>query len=144
MSQQQRMIVIGLVVLLLAVYGRRLIGRPSVSAPAASSASVPAPAETHPPLLSGTALRHDAQHAALEGLDWGRSPFGEVAQEREQILLTLNGIFWDAQNPTAIINGQTLHVGESFAGYAVTQITTEHVIVTNGKETIQLDLAPQE
>ena len=56
--------------------------------------------------------------------------------------LHLSGILWDAVTPMAIINGQTLHVGEKLEGYEVIQILQDHVVLSDGTTTSELLLAP--
>jgi len=56
--------------------------------------------------------------------------------------LTLSGILWDANQPMAIINGQTLHVGDHLEGYRVTDITQARVSVSDGTQILQLLVAP--
>jgi len=106
--------------------------------PAAPSAAT-SPSEVQPP--PPTAAQRDAQRQEAARLTWGRDPFLSGGGAGSEIL-SLSGILWDAREPLAIINGQTVHVGEEVGGYHVTDITHDHVTVTDGTQAFQLRLAP--
>ena len=50
----------------------------------------------------------------------------------KQIPLTLNGILWDEETPSAIINGEVVYVGGKIASYRMLRILPEKVILTSG------------
>ena len=60
-----------------------------------------------------------------------RDPFmfgpreGEAATGRGQ----LTGILWDATTPLAVIDGEPLGVGSVVAGWTVTAIASDHVVI---------------
>ena len=98
---------------------------------------------TLPDLLSRTlpsALR-GAQRDAVGQMKLGRDPFVR-GQGSGSHGLSLSGILWDGQHPMAVINNQTMRVGESVDGYTVVAIGQDVVSVTDGTQTIQLRLAP--
>lgn len=86
--------------------------------------------------------RRDAQRQRAAQLSWSRDPFMRSTTTNQVNGLSLSGILWDAATPMAIINGQTLRVGEACDGYRVTEITPEHVAVTDETQTFQLHIAP--
>lgn len=89
--------------------------------------------------------------ADAEGMDWewGRNPFYlekefEVKEEeavaddpgnREPVL---NGIFWDDENPSAVINNRYVAVNDTFGGYTVMAIQKNVVILSDGMDHIEL------
>ncbi len=58
-----------------------------------------------------------------------RAPRPALSAEPPFPALTLQGIFYSSQRPAAILNGQTVWVGEQVAGARVTEITSAHVVV---------------
>ena len=143
-QKQQRAILVVLVVVMSAIYARAL----RTGSPPARHVQdrLPVHASTSP--SSRMALvrqeplpQRESQHQRAMLLAWRRDPFtrgaiGEVSG------LTLSGVLWDANQPIAIINGQMVHVGEELEGYRVTEITQDHVSVTDGPQTFQLKIAP--
>ena len=75
-------------------------------------------------------------------LAWRRDPFTRGAALDQMSGLTLSGIMWDPQLPMAIINGQTVRVGEELEGYEVLRISEDRVSVTDGTDTFHLRIAP--
>ena len=143
-QKQQRAILVVLVVVMSAIYTRALR---TVSPPARHVQDQPAVHESTSPSANVALVRQEpvpqreSQHQRALLLAWRRDPFtrgaiGEVSG------LTLSGILWDANAPIAIINGQMVHVGEELEGYHVTEITQEHVSITDGTQTFQLKIAP--
>ena len=80
-----------------------------------------------------------------------------VARDRRRILLVddeptilkmvskrleVSGILWDTTQPLAVINGQTVRVGQELDGYQIIEISPDRVSVTDGTETFQLRLSP--
>ena len=156
-SQRQMAIFIALIGVMIVVYARAL--RPSTpqrspATPATGTAQAgPAPKQESGiiPASDGqrmvlampersTQREAQRQHATL--LAWGRDPFTRGTATGDGSGLTLAGILWDPQQPLAIINGQTVHVGEELEGYRVTEITQDHVSITDGTQTFQLLIAP--
>ena len=86
---------------------------------------------------------HDVatQQKAARQTTWRRDPFTQGAAGGNHAL-SLNGILWNDQQPMAIINDQTVRVGESIEGYTVVEIGKDFVSVTDGTQTIQLRIAP--
>jgi hypothetical protein len=87
---------------------------PPITEPAASpSATIaPATAPTPPPVTSSSAEKTPAAPAPVS--------FPE---------LKLQGIFYRLSNPTVLINGQTLGVGDSVAGVKIVKIERQNVVV---------------
>jgi len=52
-------------------------------------------------------------------------------KSKVQIRLTLNGILWDEESPSAIINGEVVYVGGKIGSYRVRSILPEKVILTS-------------
>ncbi|WP_435275785.1 MSHA biogenesis protein MshK [Psychrobium sp. nBUS_13] len=54
--------------------------------------------------------------------------------ESGQVTLNLNAIQIKTKSKTAIINGQSLRVGQSIAGQVITSISKNKVMLASGKE----------
>ena len=136
-----------LVCVMVAVYARAFAPHhaapPHLAMVAASvAAAIPAPGQA---VASGGRVAADhraAQRAASQQVAWGRDPFLRGRTTDATSDLTLSGILWDANQPMAIINGQTLHVGDHLEGYRVTEITQDRVSVSDGTQILQLLVAP--
>ena len=94
------------------------------------------------PRLSRTSELRSLQRQRAAQLLWGRDPFVRSTTTHQVNGLTLSGILWDAATPMAIINGQTLRVGEECDGYRVVDITPSEVVVTDETQPFQLQIAP--
>ena len=95
------------------------------------------------PLRSITPSQHrEIQRQRAAQLSWGRDPFMRSTTANQINGLNLSGILWNAATPLAIINGQTLRVGEECDGYRVVDITPSYVAVTDDTQTFQLQIAP--
>jgi len=62
----------------------------------------------------------------------------KVGIKTEQGGFVLEGIVWDTDNPTAIINGKILHIGEEIGDYEVMEIKQEKVTLSDDIQTIEL------
>jgi hypothetical protein len=77
---------------------------------------------------------------------WEKSPFiapninGDSGLEK----LTLNGIVWDSQNPTAMINDGIVAVGDTIGGWTVVSIQPTYVTVNDGKKDLEIRLNEDE
>ena len=69
---------------------------------------------------------------------WGRDPFNPRYVETPGGVdgVTLNGIIWDPQNPTCVLNGMVLGIGGIINGYTVTAMTQEAVLLRGPKEAV--------
>lgn len=54
--------------------------------------------------------------------------------------LSLSGIAWDQEDPTAIIDSRIVRVGDEIGGYVVTEIRKDAVVLNNGTENLELKL----
>lgn len=144
MAQPSRRQLVALGVLLLVMVGvyARAFRRPA-AAPSATEAlpsgggSVAGIPDQDP----GLSARRAAQRAELEQLEWTRDPFSR-GPARGHGELSLSGILWDAAQPLAIINGETLQPGDTIDGFRILSIEPASVVMTDGTETLQLQIAP--
>ena len=65
-------------------------------------------------------------------------PIKETQVVIDTLKLTMVRMMTD--KPSATINGQLLHVGDTIAGYQVAKITAEQVLLTNAKGRLKLNL----
>jgi hypothetical protein len=118
-------------------------GDEAVQRPPASDAGDVAGGRLPGVLRAERSARRDAQRQRARLLSWRRDPFvREGASLGGQTSLHLTGILWDPQAPLAIINGQTLQVGEELDGWRIVAILEDRVAVTDGEQTVQLRLGP--
>ena len=63
-----------------------------------------------------------------------------VVTEAAPVEVKLQAIFFRLKNPTAILNGRTLEIGESFQGVRLLEIQRSHVVVERAgrRETLEL------
>ncbi len=54
--------------------------------------------------------------------------------------LSLSGIAWDQEDPTAIIDSRIVRMGDEIGGYVVTEIRKDTVVLNNGTENLELKL----
>ncbi len=81
---------------------------------------------------------------------WGASPFLiERGQTRVSTVLipvetgqpesySLNGILWDPQMPTAVVNNRVLGVGDRIGSWKVVRIQKDRVVLSDGHSTQEL------
>ena len=93
-------------------------------------------------LASADVGPREMQRDRMAAIEWDRDPFARSPAARPAAALTLSGILWDAQAPIAIVNGQMLRAGEEVDGFRVVEIRQDHVIITDGTQTLQLSTAP--
>jgi type II secretory pathway component PulC len=55
--------------------------------------------------------------------------------------LSLKGIIWDLNRPSAVINGQTFGIGDVIGDYKVAQITQDRVILESKTTRLELKLS---
>lgn len=146
-TQQQVAMLVGLTIVMAAVYARafrsnsRRHPAPTASVPAAADAPVDrAPVEDAWPDRSAP---RSAQQAEAVQLAWARDPFTHGGTSSGGPAgLSLSGILWDASAPLAIINGQTLRVGDELDSFRVMQIDPDRVVLSDGVETFSLTTTP--
>ena len=142
-TRQRAATLAALLIVMAGVYGRGWL--PGAAKEALAVASEPAAvggADAIEPMPSSPAPTHAAQQQRADELAWARDPFGLAQSAQDPSGLQLSGILWDPQQPMAIINGQTVSVGQECDGYRVVAITEESVSLTDGTDTIQLHTAP--
>ena len=80
------------------------------------------------------------QEAFWEG-QFGRDPFMAAAADRGDIsTLVLKGIFWDEENPKALVNDKMISKGDNVMGYQVVEVRLKSVIFWNGEKNVELSL----
>ena len=143
---QQQLIVFGvLLVVMVAVYTTAF--RPRAPEPTSGRVAV-AEAPTVPPGQEATiaiaqpSQQREAQRQRVLLLAWRRDPFTRGAGIGEVSGLTLTGILWDPNEPIAVINGQTVQVGDEVDGYQIVAISHDRVSLTDGTPTLQLSISP--
>ncbi len=126
----------------------RMLRPPSLPVPHEEQVAhpVPAPRESvsapPAPVSEGSERRQLQRQHAMQ-LAWQRDPFMSpvVATPRPPLIdLTLSGILWDPADPIAIVNGQTVRVGEVCDGYRILDITEDRITFTDGTHTSHLRL----
>ncbi len=97
-------------------------------------------------LLPTAQVPNRTVHAPMEEVPdpWGDSPFLIDRGSRTTPLLEqaaakgthlLNGILWDPQSPSAIINNRVLTRGDRLGEWSIVEIQKDHVVLSNGAET---------
>ena len=148
-SQQITLLVV-LSAVMVVIYARNL--RPPVSK-ASSSTAAHAPdtanttatdtkQPTTTPLDQAVPKGRSAQRQRSRELTWRRDPFTRGAAAPGVGGLTLSGILWDPDKALAIINGETVSVGQELGGYKVIAIARDYVSVSDGNETFRLYTSP--
>ena len=83
--------------------------------------------------------------SASQKQPWGGNPFlatrqgPSSADATQEGVLTLNGIIWDAQAPSAVINNRVLNPGDWIDRWRVVEIQRDRVIVSDGQTTRTLE-----
>lgn len=79
-------------------------------------------------------------------IPWGKDPFyhslrpGGASPVPGKVRLHLLGILYREINARALINDRIVGEGDSVAGFTVEKITRDYVTLSNGKETIRLQV----
>ena len=137
---------IGLTVILVLTYARAFRKAVPAARPlGAAGVEHEARAKETPPVVQAAAQATRAQreeqrqHAAT--LEWRRDPFTSSGVGEEAThSLNLSGILWDPAKPLAIINGQTVQVGDQLGAYRILSINRETVTISDGTATTTLQL----
>lgn len=66
----------------------------------------------------------------------------QSTESKKQASITLNAIFNRGSDSSAIINGQLLRVGDSYAGMRVLNISKDRVVLLNNNEQLVLSMYP--
>lgn len=124
-------------ILLLINVGTRKKTKKIVSPKASPQSSAESPKELRKP-IEYTQLKEESQR-----LTSNRDPFSKKTSEHSVSAsrdLSLSGIVWDKQNPTAIINDTIVKIGEEISGSTVVDIKEGYVVLNDGKENFVLKL----
>jgi len=150
-TQQQGLLLAGLVIVMVAVYARALQpssgpsseealpeppvvrAEPTASQPTASTVAPPPPRSPDV---------QQAQRDRTATLSWNRDPFVRGSAIGQMSGLMLSGILWDDAHPMAIINGTMVETGQELDGYHILEIGHDRVAVTDGTQTFDLQVAP--
>ena len=77
---------------------------------------------------------------------WGNDPFlkgpGYVKISVEPPVYTLNGIAYSEEDPIAVVNGKTVHVGETVGERWVSEIGENFVLLKKGASELEINLPP--
>lgn len=156
-SKKQLMIIGALVPVLLIswVFALRGCGMFPAERKAPAAAPVVPTAPASLPRAQGSPAVVSARDEAIEkyeSISWVRNPFrlavanvpAIVADTRPAIPnMKLEGIVWDRSNPYAIIDGEVRTIGDLVAGYTVSEITKEKVVLERGGDKYELGLFPE-
>lgn len=75
--------------------------------------------------------------------NWGRNPFYQRASSqgtRPAETPLLEGIFWDEEDPRAIIKDTVVRVGDKIDMYTVTDISKDKVVIRDGRKYYELKI----
>lgn len=127
-----------LILLLIVLMASNFSGRKKKASLKKKRASVvqpiaPAPAAAGIPLER---LQQEAADLKLERDPFTRQPGGTSAGRGP----ALKGIAWDPQEPTAIISGRIVRIGDEVEGHRVADIQKDKVILNDGTQDIELKL----
>lgn len=116
--------------------GRR--SRVSASAEKRSPAAAPSGAPIRP-MFAAERLFRKGEHDT-----WGVNPFAKKKLPRSDFEnLVLNGIAWDVNHPTAIINDQVVTVGDKIEGALVAAMDPTGVTLQHGDKELRLTLGEE-
>lgn len=128
---------------------KKLSSPPAASAVQPQSGTTAASAEHQPgaqpvPVMSSEPLYVRFQKET-EGLELIRDPFSKqaitpTAVKGKVSSLQLNGIAWDEERPTAIINNEIAEVGSQIDEYTVVEIRKDRVILSDGEQNLVLTI----
>lgn len=111
----------------------------------ASSKSSPKPLAQHsamagkPGIANAKDITKVLRHAKMSSYSsWPKNPFS--APEVPEVF-ALKGIFWDKDNPKAIIGDEVVGIGDKAGSNKVIDIKEDRVILSNGKTEIELKLS---
>ncbi|MEI8176639.1 MAG: hypothetical protein WCG78_07225 [Candidatus Omnitrophota bacterium] len=79
--------------------------------------------------------------AKLKAMAWKRDPFIVGGGGEGNIELVLNGIVWDEKSPYAIINNAMVRSGDEVGGSKVVEIHKDKVVMNDGTNNFDLNLA---
>lgn len=75
-------------------------------------------------------------------LSWGKDPFVPAIREAgEAIDLKLTAVFYNARNPSAIVNDRIVYRGSLVRGQKVIDIGSTHVILHGDRGRLRLELS---
>lgn len=87
-------------------------------------------------------LQMPPDRGALQSLSWGKDPFVPAVQGGGNLTEhKLTAIFYNAQNPSAIINDRIVYRGSVVRGQKVIDIGVTHVILQGDRGRSRLELS---
>lgn len=134
-------------VLVVVVWARALSTPGNRSGRGTRGPAVAGPA-TPPQRLPQAAVPAAAPSAAeLSSAEWKENPFlAERQPDRPAPTvdnpegMILNGILWDPESPTAVVDNQVVGPGESVGSWRVVEIQRDRVILSDGASTLTLEV----
>lgn len=90
------------------------------------------------PAEEGLSVKRYVKRSNYSG--WGRNPFTKEAPIKLATGPTLEGIMWDEKLPLALINGETVKIGDKLGSDTVIDIQKDKVILNDGSRDLELKL----
>ncbi|MCX5715694.1 MAG: hypothetical protein NTV07_02310 [Candidatus Omnitrophica bacterium] len=105
-------------------------------------ATPPAPVKNSPAVAHKRDVVQADTNGPAKAAAWGRDPFsfGKSTYASAENGMVLNGIVWDENAPSAIINDNIVKVGEEVDGKKVAEIKKDKVILTKDGAVYELNL----
>lgn len=143
-KKQKEIIVVGaLAVVFIFAWANtfKFFGKRPKSMPSAAIESL-APDQTAREPAFKPEFKKEESDQAYNSIAWGRDPFsGKIySSSGETVNLELQGIFWDQNAPQALIGDEIVSEGQIVGQYKVIKIYKDHVLVSDGKKEINLNL----
>ena len=88
--------------------------------------------DASPPISSATRYESWAESPFLT--DRSQRPVGGVSEAAPSELI-LNGILWDPNAPSAIVNNRVVNIGDQLGPWRVAEIQKDRVILSDGTDT---------
>ncbi|MEE9613792.1 MAG: hypothetical protein V3W31_02420 [Thermodesulfobacteriota bacterium] len=73
-------------------------------------------------------------------VSWGRDPFVPPSKDVEAPEMNLLGIFYNSENPSAIIDNKIVYIGSVIGDQKIIDIRKSHVILLGNGEKTRLEL----
>lgn len=131
------LILVFLIIVLSRGHGRASGGRKTAGAPAVPRESAGSKGAQEGLFLS---LQKRSAQLSLKRDPFYGTQIGGSAGCAGRTGIALSGIFWDPDNPRAIINGRIICTGDAVDDYTVKEIARDRVLLGNGDKEIELKL----